>query len=504
MSSGFTSWPMSRSDGESVATRIIRGTTASFVGQLVYVGANALLIVLLTREFLSPAAFGRLFFALSVLGVVATFATVGLPSSTARYVTEYVERDPAQVRYLLRRSLVFLAVPVGVAGLLLVAVNRPLATALGDPTMASLLLVGGGYVVGYALTNYLSSVFRGLNQLLWTAVVTALSSVARLVLVVAFIVAGLGTVGALLGYIAGYAIAAGVGGIVLFWRYYRRFEETDSPDRSLPRRLLRYSVPLTVTKGAGALDTRVDSILVGVLLSPVAVGYYVVAKQVSSVVSTPAGSFGAALSPALGKEQARDETEHAARIYQSSLRHVLLFYVPAAAGLLLVAEPVVELVFGAAYLAAVLPLQAFTGVIVVQSVNKITTDTLDYLGRARDRAISKVVMAVSNVVLNLLLIPAFGVVGAVVATVITQTFYALANVYVINQVLPLNFRDITRDLAVIAGITAGMTVAVAVSMPYVSGLLSLVGVVLFGGVIWGALSVVSGLLDVKQIKAVFP
>lgn len=487
---------------DSLVERLGRGFRAQFAAQILYILSNVALILLLTRVFLTPDGYGRLHFALSVLGVVSLLAILGLPKSTARYVTEYLEKDPAQVRIVLRQSFRYVAVlAVGVA-VTLALVSGPLAELLGQADIAAFLLAGSVYVVAYALTSYLISVFQGLNRIGWSARLKALSGVARIGFAVVFIVAGLGAIGALYGYIAGYVLAALVGVVALYLGHYRGLDEPTVPEEGLTRDLLAYSVPLTATKGAGALDKKVDAIIVGALLNPAAVGYYVLAKQISDVLVAPAGSAGFALSPTLGEQAASGQTEKAASLYQSSLRHVLSFYIPAATGLILVAEPTVRFVFGTDYLPAVPIVQVFGLYVVVHTVNQITSDGLDYLGRARSRAIAKGVAAVSNVLLNLALVPVVGVVGAAIATVITHTFYTAANVAVIHSELDLHLRELAVDTGWVGAVTVGMAAVVLLMTPMVSGPATFAAVVALGGAVWLGLSILSGLIEPERVKAV--
>jgi O-antigen/teichoic acid export membrane protein len=482
--------------------RLATGLKASLVSGLVRSATNAALIVLLTRYLLDPADYGRLFLALSVVGIVGFLGTLGLPKSTARYVTEYAETAPDQIRPLLARgTLVLVGLSVTV-GLVLAAVGGRLAALLGEPTLAPLLVVGGGYVVARSATSYLTVVFQGFNRVAWSALVTVVSNVGRLAFVVGFVLLGWGAFGAFLGYVAGFAVAALVGGYVLVTRFYGAFPATEDVAPGLLRRLVEYSVPLTATRAANVLDKRVDTVLVGAIISPVAVGYYTVAKQVAEFTAVPVSAFGFTVSPALGEQAAAGNVERAGRLYAESLRGVLTFYVPAATGLFLVAGPLVRHVFGTAYLAAVPVLQVFAGFVVVNAVNKVTNDGLDYLGRARSRAVAQGVMAVTNVGLNLLLLPVLGVTGAAVATVITYTVYTLANVYFITQELSPPLPGMAGDGATICVVAAGMAVPVLWLRPHVGGIPSLLAVVAAGGLIWAALSVFAGLVDVERIAGV--
>ncbi|WP_313696278.1 flippase [Halorarum halobium] len=479
--------------------RLSRGVKAIFGAGVVRMVSNALLVVLLTRFLLTTEGYGRLNFALSVLTIVSIFATLGLPKSAARYITDFAETDPGQIPHIIRRSVLYLGVITVVLSVAVVVVGRPAARLLDEPRIVPFLLVGAVYIGSRSGTKYLGSIFQGFNQVTWTAVVKVISSVSRLVFVAAFVLLGFGAVGALAGYVASFVLASVVGFGALYVDFYRRYEPAPEMEEGLTRRMLEYAVPLTATRGANVLDKRVDTVLVGLLMNMTAVGYYTVAKQVSDFVSMPAASFGFTISPALGEQKSGDRLDRAASLYERSLQYVLLAYVPATVGLILVAEPMVRYVFGTPYLEAVPVVQVFSGFIFVNAINKVTSDGLDYLGRARSRAVVKTATAVANFLLNLVLIPTMGVVGAAIATVITYTVYTGANVWVIHSELEFSLRRVARHAGIVCLVTAGMGAVVVSVLPMVSGILTLVGAVVVGLLVWSVLSVAGGVLDVREV-----
>jgi len=485
----------------SVRERISTGVRAMLAANLVNVLANGLLILVLTRVLLDPEGYGRLNFALSVFGVVAIFATLGLPKSTARYVNEYLEQDASQIRFLIRRSLLYVGIVTAVVVAAILVLGEPVARYAGEPAIVPFLVVGAVYVAVRSVTKYLSAVFQGFNQVQWTAALNSISGVGRLLGVIVLVALGFGAVGALAGYVLGFVAAGVVGAVVLYTRNYRPASGTSDPDDSLSRRLLRYSVPLTATRGANVLDKKVDTVLVGLLLNMTAVGYYAVAKQLSDFVAVPAASFGFTISPAIGQEKAGDSLDRARTLYTRSLSYVILAYVPAAVGIVLVARPGIRFVFGEQYLPAVPVVQVFSGFVLVNAINKVTSDGLDFLGLARMRAIVKSLMAVSNFLLNLLLIPAIGVVGAAVATVVTYTVYTGTNVYLIHRELSIPPTAVLRPLALTCLIAAGMGGAVFLALPLVSGPFTLVGVVALGVGIWAVLALASGVVDPQDVAS---
>ena len=481
-----------------IVDRISRGLKATLGANIVNVVANGLLIVVLARSLLTPDEYGLLFLALSVLGVVTIFGTLGLPSSVARYITEYAEKEPAQVPHVVTSSLGILLALSVVTGTLVSLGSPWIAELLNEPGLASLLALGFGFVLFQALRTYLAKVFQGFNRVDYSALVNTLSAVGRVVFAVGFVLLGFGVVGALAGYVVGLFVAVAVGIGLLYYNVYRTFDRAEQREDGLVRRIVEYSVPLTATRGAGVLDKRVDTILIGVLMNPAAVAFYTIGKQVSSVCIVPARALGFTISPMYGEQQATDQDRQAARLYEQSLEHVLLLYVPAVVGLVLVADPMVRHVFGAEYLGAVPVLQVLSLYVLVSAINRITSDGLDFLGRARDRAIVKSATAISNFVLNLLLIPAFGVVGAAGATVVTYSVYTLVNIYIISRELPLQFGQAVRTTIGVGAVSLLMGAGVYLLLPFVSGPVRLIGVVLFGVLVWSAGVSLSGLLNVRQ------
>ena len=481
--------------------RLARGVKAMFVARAVEIGANAVLLILLTRYLLTPSQYGLLYFALSVLAVVGLFGSLGIGRSTARYVTEYDQQDPGQLPHLLRWTILLLAGLSLAGSVVLVLASEWVSAVLGEPALAPFLVFGTVYIVGRSFWGYLQAIFQGFNRVTWSAAMRAMNGTIRVVLATALVLAGFGALGALVGYAVAFALTALAGAVVLYWRFVRRIDAADEPERGLFGRVVRYSVPTAATQASIVLDSKVDTILVGALMNPAAVGFYTLAAQVADIVIVPAESLGFAISPALGEQKAEERPDRAARIYESSLEYVLLLYVPAAVGLVLVAEPAVLTIFGQPYAGAVPALQVFSGLVVARGVHKVTGDGLDFLGLARVRAVARGASATANFGLNLLLIPVYGVVGAAAATVVTFSAYTAVNVYYIHRELSLDVGRLARSAARTLGVTAVMAGAVFLVMPYVTSLPTLVGAVALGASIWAVLAVAIGELDPGRIRA---
>lgn len=484
----------------ALSRRIVRGIQALLVANAIRLLGKGLLLLVLARVLLTPEQYGLLYLAINVLSVALIASAAGIPKSAGRFVAEYRETDPSQVPHIVRTSVRYVLVAVAVVGAVLFASADGIASLLGEPRLGLLLRVGVVYLAAQTIVESMQILFQGFNRVTYSAVLRSFYTVVQLGLVVGFVVLWSNTLGAMLGFVVSAALAAVLGLSVLYWRLYRNYDAAETVDAGLKRRLLRYSVPLTATRSANVLDKRIDILLVGYFLSPLAVGFYTLAKQIADFVMTPAGVLGFTLSPTFGEQKAAGDRESARRLYQSTLEHVLLLYVPAAAGIALTAEPAVTLIFGADYAGAIPVLQVMSGFVVLQSITFVTSDALDYLGRARERAIVKGATAAANFGLNLVMIPLFGVVGAAAATVATHSVYSVVNLYVMHLELSLSVGSLLRSFGKVLGVAAAMSVSVASIAPHVSTLVELLLVILFGASVWALVAVASGLLDVDRLS----
>lgn len=481
----------------------MRGLQAMLVAEGARMASKGLIILLLTNYFLSPDEYGLLFLSLSVLGTGLLFSYLGFAKSAARYITKYKTTDPTQIPHIITTSLQYNLVSIAVVSTTFVLASGQIAWLLGEPAVQPLLVVGSLYIATMTLTKFSSVVFQGFNRVRWSAFIGALSNVSLLVFTVGFLLAGLGELGALAGYVIGYAVAAVVGLGVIFLVFIPRYEGSGSPDPEIPKKIFRYSIPLTITRGGHTLDKNVDTILVGFFLNPAAVGFYVLGKQIADFVTVPATSLGFAVSPAYGEQKASNALGRAGRLYEKAFVHTLLLYLPAGVGLVLVSRPTIQYVFGGEYLGAVPVVQVFGAYILLRAVDKITNDGLDFVGRARDRAVAKTSASVGNVVLNVLLIPFIGVVGAALSTVVTYVALIGVELYIIDQEFPLDRQQLLGNTLLICAITAVMSGVVVVLLPFVRNLLTLLTVITVAGSVWAVLSVGTGLIDISLVRSFF-
>lgn len=484
----------------SVVTKLKSGFRSQLSSQAVSAVVGGVITVVLAR-LLTPNEYGLFFLTISIFSLIKVFTRLGIARSAGRYIAEYKEQNPAQLPHIIRTAVVVNGITVGIAVIVLIVGHQQIADLVRQPDVAPLLLFGTIYLFFTTFATFLSKVWQGFEAITLASIIEICSQVGRLVFSVGFVVAGFGAMGALGGYTVATAIPVIIGTVILYRNYYSVGETASTVESGLRRRIVEYSIPITATNTADRIDKEIDTILIGFFLSPVAVGQYVVGKKVVRFIETPMNAVGFTLSPTFGAQKAEGNITRASRIYEIALSHILLLYIPAGAGIILVADPFVDLFFGTDYSGAVPVLQILGIFAVLKAVTKLSGNGLDFLGRARSRAIAKTATSALNVVLNIALIPTIGIVGAALATVVTYSLYTLFTLYIITQEFELNVRRLTSRVGRICVVTGIMSTVVVVLLERIEGWITLFVVVGLAVAVWAMLSVLTGLLDIQRVKS---
>ncbi|MHC3439800.1 flippase [Natrialbaceae archaeon A-gly3] len=473
---------------------------AELGGRIIAAVASMVLVIILAR-LLDPNDYGLLFLSLSVLGVLKIFTRLGIAKSAARYVSEYKTSDPTQIRHIVKYSLKINIFLILLVCSILIISYEYIVLIIGVPELIPFILLGVFYLVSSTLKTYVRVVLQGFEAIKSTAVVHVLDRGGRLIFALLFVLIGYGALGALLGYILSFAIATIVGFVILYFKYYKEHPPTVDSEAGLQRQIVEYMLPLTATDTANKIEKEIDTLLVGFFLNPASVSFYVLGKQVVTFAQIPADSIGFTLSPTMGAEKAQGNVDQISRVFETVIVNTLLLYIPAAAGLILISDILVSTVFGSEYSGAIPVLQIFGLYIVLQAIVAITSNTLDYLGRARSRAIAKSITALLNLLLNIILIPRIGVIGAVIATLITHTIYTSANIYLVFSEFHLQSYKLARDIILITIITTIMSLSVYITIAKTTGIIALTFGTSIGFIIWLVSSFAVGLIDKRTIAS---
>lgn len=200
-------------------------------------------------------------------------------------------------------------------------------------------------------------------------------------------------------------------------------------DKALVKHLLFEGLPLGLASFAFMVYTRVDSVLLASLMGERSVGIYNSATPfVFSIIQLLNVPFVVALYPALSRLSTIGKDRFVSAT-KKSLLVIALWSFPAAIIILFFAS-IIPLIFGEKYQEAVPVLKVLIFFVPFASLSALLYKVLIVIGKQKIYLFVSLIGALFNVVLNLLLIPKYGLMGAAMSSVATQI--ALFLIYVVT------------------------------------------------------------------------
>lgn len=398
-----------RLDANPVLRKVLGNTSWLLVDRMLRMGVGLLIGVWVSR-YLGPEQYGLYSYLLAIVALLAPFASLGLDSVVVRDLVSS-PRPASQIlgtAFTLKVAGSLLTLAIAVLAITLLHPESPneqiLIAIIAAGTLVQSFDVVDLWFQSRTLSRY-TVYAKGVAFLVGTALrVLLIFSHAPLLIFV---------------WVAFAEIVIGsLGSSFAFWR--KAMPLTDwRPNRSEASRLLKTSWPLLFSGIAVMIYMKLDIVMLTQMQGAAATGLYAAAVRLSEVWYFIPMAIVTSVSPTIIAAKHEDE-----RLYYSRLRR--LFVLMSRLGLALalpisfLAGPIISLLFGSEYSAAgpVLSIHIWSAVFVFFGVAQGCWDVAEnFTGFFLFRTISG---AVINVVLNLILIPPLGAVGAAISTAVAQ------------------------------------------------------------------------------------
>jgi O-antigen/teichoic acid export membrane protein len=418
---------------------------------------TAALTLFLVRA-LGPEGYGLYALALSIAALLILVSDLGISTAAARFVAERRgDRDAvgAIVADALRLKVV-IALTVSTA---LFIASGPVAEAYDQPALDWPLRAIAVVLFAQSLLQLIGGTFAAHGRMLANLKIGLSSSAVELGTVVPIVLLGGGAAGAAFGRAAGWFVALAVGLVELARWYGRAALGLSHRSAGTTRRIAGYAGALLLVEAAYALFDQIGTILIGGYIGASAVGVFQAPMRLVALLHLPALAVAVAVAPRLASHERLDPNVPA---FQFALRWLIVLQAATIAPLLVWAEPIVDVLLGAEYEESANLLRALTPYIFLTGLAPLLSLAANYLGRARSRVPFALGALLVCVVLDVVLIPRIGVIGAAIGSVGGFAVYVLGHLWICRGALgfPLVPVAVTTGRSLLAAALAAATLAV--------------------------------------------
>jgi polysaccharide transporter, PST family len=382
-----------------------------FLDKIVRMGVG-LYITLYIARYLGASQFGTFNYAIAFAAMFSPIATLGLDAVVIRYLVNDVSFKQQILPTVFWLKLIgsLGALFLSVAGIYLFRHNDSLTISLVS------ILAGVGVVQTF---DTIDIWFQSQVESKYTVVAKnsafILTAILRVMLIeskaplIAFAIAGL--------------VEAGLGalGLVILFKARGNTINLLQGDTSLAKKLLQESWPLILTGLSIMIYMRIDQIMLGQMIGEKAVGIYSAATRISEIWYFIPMAIASSIAPSIYAAKKISEQVYYQKI-EKFIRLMVFASIIIAIPMTFLSGFIVTTIFGSEYVEAggILAVHIWAAVFVFMGVATspwFNAEELNHLSFHRT-----FLGALINVGLNLVLIPAYGGIGASIATVISQAF----------------------------------------------------------------------------------
>ena len=222
-------------------------------------------------------------------------------------------------------------------------------------------------------------------------------------------------------------------------------------------KILRFSLPLMFVSAIGIIMHWTDIIMLGILKDAKDVGLYHPVERTAGLIRMILFAFASIFAPLFSQYFHEKNQTKMLEVFQLSTKWILLTSLPLFIFLILFSNTILML-FGSEFGNNSLALPILTVGIMIQAVFGLGSPSLTMSGFQKYNLINALVALFTNIFLNIMLIPQFGIAGAAMGTTIALFLISLLRFFENYYLLGLNLLSTKLLKPIFAGLSTWMIV----------------------------------------------
>ena len=463
-----------------------RQSIASFVAQISFTFIGFLSTMYFAHA-VGANVLGAYFLFTAYYSIINMVTDGGFNGATIKRISEGDESNEYFSAFFVLRSL-FLIVVI----FTLIALRSYFIDLNSDNVFIWLLLA----LVASLFHGSVACGIAGKDKIGISAAGSFINNVSRVSFQITAVFLGYGVAGLAGGFVAGMIVA-----VVVQLRFFDlRFV---SFGWNHIKNLSTFSFWLFLTSTGVLLYSYADTIMIGYYLTNEDVGVYRVVFQFTSLAIITTFALRATLWPKVSRWGKIGELKSIEKSLSRAFSYSLILAIPVFTGGVLLGNELLYFFYGAEFMKAYPVLIILLFVQIINVFQFFFTTYLGALDRQKDSFKVTALAATTNIVLNILLIPMIGIVGAAIATMVTMGLNAILAQRVLSQIITIriehdNILNFIKASVVMALFIEGYRLLIPLSNVW----LTMVPVVL-GGMIYGILVLKMDRKIRDELKGIF-
>lgn len=399
--------------------KISRNIFFQGISEFTVKGLQILALAYLAR-YLKEAEFGKFSFAVAFTTIALIFIDLGL---NPLFVREISRKKELAGKYL-SHAIVIKSILSFVAFIVVIFIVNILGY---QDDIRKIVYVMFASVILKSFTDNFSSIFQAFEEMQWDSLLKIMRAVILTGSVFFSLAKGYSLLAIVWMYVAAEVIVLASCIVILFTKFIKSMVKVQ---KDVIINLAFESLPFALTVLFYSIYFYIDSVMLSYMKGVYEVGIYSAAYNLTIALIFIPTIYITAIFPSLSKFYV-NSMESLKFAYRKSLLYVSVGALPITIILFFLSEEIIPFLYGREFYNSALVLKIIAITIFFRFVTFINAITIISIDKQKQRLYSQAITAILNIILNLILIPAYGFIGAAIATVITEFFLFVAYFHVV-------------------------------------------------------------------------
>lgn len=429
---------------------------------------------------------GKYFFAMAFTTVLVVFVDLGLTSVLVREAAKAREKIQSYFSTVLFVKIILGILSYIAAVLIINWMGYPIDT-------KQLVYLSAVTMLFDSLHLTLYGVLRAIGNLKYEAIGTVFSQFCTLILGSIFIYFNLPLIFLILAFTIPSFLNVCFVTTVLYTKY--KINLTPHFDKNIFIYIGKISLPFALAAVFARIYSYVDSILLSKMVGDIEVGWYSIPYKITYAFQFVPLALMAAVYPRFSEYFLSDK-QRLAFIFERSVKYLLIVVLPIAFGIGVLSSDIIVTFFSTEYLNSIIPLQILLIGLIFSYVSFPIGAFLNACNKQNTQTVIIGVVMIVNIVLNVLLIPKYGVIGASCTALIGNILLTILGYAIVPKITKISHAYLMKSfLQLLLSV-----MVMAVSVWYINKFYHFAFAIAAGAMVYPAMLFITGAVTKSQMK----
>jgi stage V sporulation protein B len=378
--------------------------------------------IILARLML-PEEYGLYAIALIPSMMINLFHDWGIGPAMTKYIAQYRAANKEEdIHDIIVAGLIFKAATGLALTLLSLTIASFIATTIFNrPEATSLIAIASIVIFSESLLTATRYGFTGFERMEFSSLTMISYSTIKTVASPLLVLLGYGALGAVLGYTFSFLTGGILGLVMLYLILFRKLPKRTNPHKSnitkTLKTMLRFGVPLSIATILEGFLVQFYSFTMVLYCSDIMIGNYKIATNFSVLLTFFTFPIITVLFPAFSKLDPKNDHQLVQTVFTSSVKYTAILLVPATMAVIVLSKPMIYTLFSGKWIYApfFLSLYVIANLLVLFG-GLVKNSFLAGLGETKMLMKLRLLTLSFGIPLAFILIPTFGIMGAILGT----------------------------------------------------------------------------------------